>query len=328
MIHALLFAALCAAPASGQQTGVVRRGTIDQVVRVVGTVLPVDVFRIKSSIEGRASRIWTSTGVWVASDQDLGFLINREFAALSDARNSTDQTVLEDRWQTVYQPTRLRCPSACYILKAFARADAWVKPRTVLFEAAAHLRMTGWVRPEEAHLVRDGMTLQYWSLKDPKTRFSTKISHYVRDIQGVKAQPGGSFTLDLAMGPEHFFPPGTEWAGIVVSDKKENVLMVPTDALIRFGDDVYLPVKVSTGITTPDWTELSAGMEEKRPFLNLSDAQLRQTPRHKMEADLSLPAQSGEEAAPPPAEGSRQPRRGEGELREPDSNLGEDPYSE
>lgn len=327
MTRALILAALCAAPASGQQAGIVRRGTIDQVVRVVGTVLPVDIFRIKSTIEGRASRVWTSTGVWVGPEQNLGLLINKEFAALSDAKESTDQNTLEDRWQTVYQPTRLRCPYTCYILKAFARSDVWVKPRTVLFEAAAHLRMTGWVRPEEAHLVHDGMTLQYWSLKDPKTRFSTKIVHYVRDVQGLKVQPGGTFTLDLAMEPEHFFPPGTEWAGIVVPNKKDNVLIVPTDALIRFGDDVYLPIKVSTGITTPDWTELSAGVDEKRAFLDLSDAQLRQAQRHKMEADLSIPAQTGEEATPP-AEDSQKPRRTEGDLREPDSNLGEDPYSE
>jgi hypothetical protein len=328
MIRALVLAALCAAPASGQQAGIVRRGTIDQAVRVGGTVLPIGIFRIKSTIEGRAAKVWTSTGVWVGPDQNLGLLINKEFAALSDARESTDQDTLEDRWQTVYQPTRLRCPYACYILKTFARSDVWVKPRTVLFEAATHLRMTGWVRPEEAHLVRDGMTLQYWSLKDPKSRFSTKIVHYVRDVPGVKGTPGGTFTLDLVMGPDHFFAPGTQWAGIVVPNKKDGVLMVPTDALIRFGDDVYLPVKVSTGITTPDWTEISAGVEEKRSFLNLSDAQLQQTQRHKMESDLFIPAPSAEEAAPPPAEESPKPARDRGDLREPDSNLGEDPYSE
>ena len=327
MIRALIFAAFCAAPATAQEAGVVKRGTIDQVVRVVGTVLPIDVFRLKSTIEGRASRIWTSTGVWVSPDQNLGILINKEFAALSDARESTEQHVLEDRWQTVYQPTRLRCPYPCYILKAFARSDVWVKPRTVLFEAATHLRMSGWVRPEEAHLVRDGMTLQYWSLKDPKKRFSAKIVHYVRDVQGLKVQPGGSFNLDLVMGPEHFFPPGTEWAGIVIPARKENVLMVPTDALISFGDAVYLPVRVSSGITTPEWTEIAAGIDEKRPILNLGDPQLRQAQRHKMEADLSLLPQGAPEGGPS-AEDSRQPQRGEGELREPDSNLGEDPYSE
>jgi hypothetical protein len=327
MIRALILAALCAAPAAGQQAGVVRRGTIDQVVGVVGTVLPIDIFRIKSTIDGRASRVWTSTGVWVGPEQNLGFLINKEFAALSDAKASTDQNTLEDRWQTVYQPTRLRCPSTCYILKAFARSDVWVKPRTVLFEAASHLRMSGWVRPEEAHLVHDGMALQYWSLKDPKTRFTTRIANYVRDIQGLKVQPGGTFTLDFVMEPGHFFPPGTQWAGVVVPNKKENVLMVPTAALLRFGDEVFLPIRVSTGITTPDWTEISAGVDEKRPFLNLSDAQLRQAQRHKMEADLSLPAASGQEEAPP-AEDPQKPRRTSGELRDSDSNLGEDPYSE
>ncbi|MBI5241760.1 MAG: hypothetical protein HY926_14905 [Elusimicrobia bacterium] len=327
MIRVLLLAALCSAPASAQEAGTVKRGSIDQVVRVVGTILPVDIFRIKSTIEGRATRIWTSTGVWAGPDQDLGSLVNKEFAALSDARETTSQGVMEDRWQTVYQPTRLRCPYDCYILKAFARSDVWVKPRTVLFEAAAHLRMSGWVKPEEAHLVRDGMTLQYWAVKDPKKVFKTKIIRYIRDVQGLKVQPGGSFNLDLVMGPGHFFPPGTEWAGIVVPSRKQNVLMVPTGALIRFGDTVYLPVRVSTGITTPEWTELAAGVEEKRPFLDLSDLQLRQAQRHTMEADLSLPPPAAEDGAAPETPAAPA-RRGPGELREPDSNLGEDPYSE
>ena len=328
MNGALLLAALCAVPAPAQETGTVRRGPIDQGVRVIGTTLPVDIFRIKSTIDGRASRVWTSTGVWAGADQDLGMLINKEFAALSDARKSTSQEVLEDRWQTVYQPTRLRCPYPCYILKAFARSDVWVKPRTVLFEAAAHLRMAGWVRPEEAHMVRDGMTLTYWAVKDPSKRFTAKISKYVRDVQGQKVQPGGSFNLDLVMGPEHFFPPGTEWAGIVVPSRKANVLTVPTDALIRFGDSVYLPVKVSTGITTPEMTEITAGVDEKRPILILADPALRAAARHKLEADLSMPPPTAEDGASPAAPAPRRRVRGEGELREPDSTLGEDPYSE
>ena len=40
----------------------------------------------------------------------------------------------------------------------------------------------------------------------------------------------------------------------------ENVLLVPTHALLRFGSGIFLPVQVSTGITTLDYTELVAGV--------------------------------------------------------------------
>jgi hypothetical protein len=217
-------------------------------------------------------------------------------------------------------------------LKTYVRSKSWVKPQALLFEAAAHLRLVGHVSAENARLVHDGMELEYWPLQDPAQRLHAHVSHYVLDVQGEKVQPGGTFTMDLAMDPEHFFPPGTKWEGAVSTARKQNVLKAPTAALIRFGDDVYLPVKVHIGITTPDWTEILTGAEEQRPVLTLSDAQLQGAKRHKLEATLPPPRRrsAGEEAAPAvPTEEPKQPapRRAD-DIREPDSNLGEDPYSE
>jgi hypothetical protein len=328
MIRALILAALCAAPASGQKADEVRRGDIAIKVHVSGTVTLADVFRLNATFEGRADKIWTSTGVWAKPDQDLGLLLNKEFAALMDVPSTTKKEVLTDRWSTVYQPRRIRCPKDCYILKSFARSKQWVKPRAILFEAAEHLRMIGRVKPEDSHLVRDGMVLEYWAKQNPAKHFQTPIAHYILDIQGEKAQPGGTFTMDSVMRPGRFFPPGTDWEGLIVPLKKDNVLIAPTDALIRLGDAVYLPVKVSTGLTTPEWTELTAGVEEKRPILDLSDAQLRQAQRHKMDADIALPSQSPDQATPPSSQDAKKPRNGADELREPDSNQSADPYSE
>jgi len=296
MIRLLLLAALCAIPASGQEAVEVHRGNIK--IRAGGTVSIPDLFRLKAAIEGRAEEIWTTTGVWVNPNQSLGFIVSKEFAALLDARASTEQQVMEERWKPVYQRSRVRCPRDCYILKSFARSQAWIKPQTVLFEAADHLRMAGQVRPEEAHLVRDGMILEYWDVKNPAQHFQARIEHYILapKAEGERVLPAGTFTMDDAMGPNQFLPPGTDWEGMIV--KKTNVLMVPTTALIRFGGDFYL--KVSTGITNPDWTEITDIVGAKRKLL--------------IKAGF--------------LEGIRlQPGAGE-ELREPDSSLGEGPYSE
>jgi len=358
MRRAALLAALCAAPAFGQQAGEVRRGSVEQVVKVTGTVQAVDLFRLKSTIEGRAEQVWTTTGAWVSPQQDLGILVNKELAALTDVKSSTDKSVVEDRWQKVYQPTRIRCPYDCYILKAYARSKTIVKPRAVLFEAAAHLRLIGKVRPEDAHLIRDGMALDFWPVKNPSQRFHTKIVHYLLDVQGQKVQPGGTFMMDLVLGPKGFLPPDTEWEGLVVPAKKNGVLVVPTAALITFGGDVYLPIKVSTGLTSPEFTEMTAGVEAGRRILTLGETLLGEAQRHRMEADASALRQRIEEQSRPapeadaeletpdaqprarpqpqarpqptvqPAAQPQRSRRGPEEPREPDTDLGEDPYSE
>ena len=292
-----LGAALGARPAAGQQAELVRRGEL--FVHVTGTVVPADVFRLKSTIDGRAERILASTGVWVLPDRDLGLLLNREFAALTDAHGSTEVDVLAERWKPVYQPRRIRCPDQCYVLKSFTRSREWVKPRAVLFEAAAHLRMVGRVRPEEAPLVSNGMTLYYWSVRDPAQHFRTVVARYAPDEAQPDVRPGGTFLQDAAFGPEHFFPPGTEWEGdVVIAD---NVLLASTHALLRFGGDVFLPVRVSTGITTLGDTELLAGVEERHRLLNLEDSQLRGVLRHQVVYD-SATLRLMREPSPPPAE--------------------------
>lgn len=272
-----------AAPALGAETGLVRRGDLTIVVKVSGTVVPEDVFRLKSTIDGRVESVNTSSYTWKGSDEPLAMLAHKELAAIIDAKGSQNQDIMEDRWQRVYRPTPVRCPDTCFVLRVYARAHAWVKPQAVMFEAAHKLAMIARVRPEDAHLVRDGMALTFWAAKDPGKKLTGRVARFILDIQGQNVDPGGTFTL--YMSPDRYFPPGTEWEGEIVPSRKSGVLTVPTSALIRSGDAVYLPMRVSTGTTTSEFTQITAGAEEKREFLILDDAQLRGTERYKQTPD-------------------------------------------
>ncbi|MFI5346644.1 MAG: hypothetical protein ACHQ51_09750 [Elusimicrobiota bacterium] len=272
-----------AVPALGAATGQVRRGDLAIRVHVVGTVVPEDVFRLKSTIDGRIEEVHASSFTWRGSDQPLAMLVHRELAAIIDARGQQDQGIVEDRWQRVYRPTPVRCPDTCFVLKVYARAHTWAKPQAVLFEAARKLAMVARVRPEDVPLVRDGQELTFWSVKDPKKKLSGRVTRYLLDIQGQNVNPGASFTL--YMSPDRYFDPGTEWEGEIVPSHKADVLMVPTAALIRSGDSVYLPMRVSTGATTQEFTQITAGAENGREFLILDDAQLNGAERHKQPVD-------------------------------------------
>lgn len=328
---------LCASAASAATPSKVKRGDLEVRIKVTGTVVPDDIFRIKATIEGRVESVLTSTYVWRGADQPLAFLAHKELAAMLDSKGGQNVDILEDRWQRVYRPTAARCPDTCFILKNFLKAKSWVKPESVMFEAAATLKLVGRVRPEDAAWIKDGQDLKFWPVKDPKRVLRGRVTRFILDIQGEKVTPGATFTL--TMSPDRYFDPGTEWEGEIVPLSLKDVLYVPTDALVREGGEVYLPVRVSTGITTQGLTQISSGAEDKREILVLDDAQLHGAERHKQEVDAEAlrrraRAQNnsggiGEDSSAPELGPAPVKKAGKhATVIEDSTDYGEDPYAE
>lgn len=291
------------APVFGAQATAVRRGDLLVHVKATGTSSAEGVFRLKSTIDGRLENVSAATSTWRAAGDTLALLADKDLAAMIDAKGSQDQDVVEDRWKRVYRPTPVRCPDDCYILKVFARARNWVKPQAVLFEAARALRMTGRVTGPDAALVREGMPIAYWPAGEPQRRMAGRVTQLARERDG-----GASFTLEVPR--ERLMPPGARWEGEIVPLRKDDVLLVPTAALIRHEGRVYLPVLVSTGVTSDDLTQITAGADERRGILVLDDSQLHGAARHSARAeaparelisrDEEIPAAPAPRAAPPP----------------------------
>lgn len=334
-MRALLSAALVflAVHAGAATPFKVKRGNLEIKVKVTGTVIADDIFRIKATIEGRVESVLTSTYVWRGADQPLAFLAHKELAAMLDSKGTQNVDILEDRWQRVYRPTAARCPDTCFILKNFLRPKTWVKPESVMFEAAGSLKLVARVRPEDATWVKDGQDLVFWPVNDPKRRLKGRVTKFILDVQGEKVTPGATFTL--VMSPDRYFNPGTEWEGEIVPLSKKDVLYVPTGALVSEGGVTYLPVRVSTGITTQGLTQITAGIEEKRDVLVLDDAQLHGAERHKQQADLEAlrrraRAQEGVEEPEAPTLGPAPVKKKSkhATVIEDDTDYGEDPYAE
>ena len=332
-----LFAAtlvLLAARADALTLTRVKRGDLEIKVKVTGNVIADDIYRIKATIDGRVESVLASTYTWREADQPLAFLAHKELAAMLDSKGTQNVDILEDRWQRVYRPTPARCPDTCFILKNFLKVKSWVKPESVMFEAASSLKLIGRVRPEDVKWIRDGQDLTFWAVKDPKRILKGRVTKFILDIQGEKVTPGATFTL--TMSPDRYFDPGTEWEGQIIPLNKRNVIYVPTNALIHAADGIYLPVRVSTGITTEDLTVIESGIEDKREILVLDDALLHGAERHKRTIESIVPesrpvvhrdddAPAAIPAAPTAAE---KKRRKHAQVLEDSVDYGEDPYAE
>jgi hypothetical protein len=278
-LAALLLA--LAAPSIGAEKAEVRRGNLTLSVKVTGTVAPEGLLRLKSPIEGRVENVKASSFTWHQAGEPLAALAHKELAAMLDAKGAVDQQVLEERWKNVYRPVSVYCPEDCYVLKVFTHAHAWVKPQSVLFDAARRLKMIGRVGPLEAAAIRNGMALTYWRTGDAARKMKRTLTNYTLDLADEAGGQGGTFTFTL--DAETGFAPGTAWEGLIVPQRLDDVLVVPTAALIHAEGNFYLPVRVSVGMTTAEFTQITGGAEERRDVLVLDDAALKGAPRHKLE---------------------------------------------
>ena len=329
-MRALLATLLLAASPSafGAETATVRRGDF---VKAAGLVLTDGVFRLKSTIDGRIENVSASSFTWQRGGAPLATLAQRELAAMLDAKGAQEQDQVEDRWRQAYRPTRVVCPDDCYVLKVYARAHAWTKPSAVLFEAARGLKMLARVSPEDAPLMSDGMIMTYWLTKDPAHRLKGRVTKFARDARSGQEEPGGTFVLEIPR--ELIAPPGTEWEGEALPEKKRNMLMVPSASLIHLNGAAYLPIRVSTGVERADFTQIVSGVDEKEEFLILNDAQLKaaETPRQEAaRKPLARPAQTS--AAPAKKETVAPAEMDDAVPTERpvpiENDKGEDPYGE
>ncbi|PCI40104.1 MAG: hypothetical protein COB53_01875 [Elusimicrobia bacterium] len=275
---AALTLSLLSGPCLAQETGDVSRGPLTVRIKTQGTVRAEDIFRIRSSIEGRIEKISIKPDTWATSKTELGRMLTTELAAMLDSRSTTPSKTMEARWQRIFKPTAIRCPKLCYIMKVFAQEGKVVKPNALLMEAAHKLRIVGRVRPGDSKWVKKGQLVRYWPLNDPKNKVQGRIESFILDTQGETVEPGGTFTILLS--PRHFLPPNTEWEGEITIVAKKNVLRVPTDALLYHKGEIFLPVRVSTGVTSYGVTEITSGASRNTRFLQIEASTTSAVQRH------------------------------------------------
>ncbi|MBI4376998.1 MAG: HlyD family efflux transporter periplasmic adaptor subunit [Elusimicrobia bacterium] len=249
---------LLTAPA--QAADKVSRGELR--IRVSGTVLASDMILLKSAIEGRVEEVRASTFSWIPEGEALAMVVDQEMAAINDSQGGRALASNAERWKGVYQALEVKCPKDCFVLESHVRPKQWLKPGAVLFKAAQRLQLEARVGVEEAGWIKEGQRMVFWLLRNPRKRFETKVKEYRRQRQGLNNNAG---VLRVELPKSYPWPPDSDWEGFVTI--KDEALTVPTAALIKKGDAHYLPIKVKTGISTRESTEISSGAEEHQEIL-------------------------------------------------------------
>lgn len=310
----LLF--LAAGPALAQRRAQTTGGPLEVKVLATGTVVPRETFRIRSAFDGRIEGVQTSSNSWAKGEQVLGLLVQKDLAALMDSNATTSDRSLEERWHRIYRPAPVQCGERCFVLKVFMRQKAWVNADALLVEAARGLRLVGGVRPGDIPWVKDGQTLLLWPRSDPSRKISVRVERFSREGKGERTQ--GVFSTEL--DERAWLEPGTEWDGHVLVRLKRQAVRVPTAAVQRRGAETFLTLRVSTGVTTYEETEVF-GVPEGMTVLILGEdaptplphapAVPAEEPRRERDRTISPPPEPEvrDEEPREPEEPSRAPRR-------------------
>jgi hypothetical protein len=270
VIASLAALALLAPAAFGADPGEIHRQDVIIRAPFTATVVAHDVFRLRSTIDGRVEDSRASTGTWHAHEEALATLSSTELAAMIDARGNQDQGVLEDRWQQIYRPTKIQCPDECFVLKSFVRPKAWVKPQAVLYEAAAGLKIVARVGRKFARRLAAGQTMTVWRVSAPERKYATRVERVILD---APADKGGGASVEVELSPQHWLPPGTPLEGDIIVAVHRDMLVAPTVSLMRSGRAAYLVLRVNLGETQDDITEIVGGAAERQGLLTLEDAE-------------------------------------------------------
>ena len=249
----------------------VKTGTIKVSVSTTGTVLPQNRLEIKPPLAGRIESILVVEGQYVKKGQTLAYMSSSDRAALLDAARAQGEANLKE-WEDTYKPIPLVAPINGEVIvravepgQSVTSADAvLVLSDRLIIQAQVDETDIGKIKlGQKAAIVLDAYSDQTIDGKVDHVYYESKtvnnVTMYNVDILPDKV-PG-------------FFRSGMSANIDVVRDKKENILMLPVDAVKKFKDKSFVHMKaqekgkperreVTTGISDDENIEIISGLNE------------------------------------------------------------------
>jgi len=232
------------------------RGAIALEFRVTGSVEPRNQLDIKPQVSGRIENILVVEGQRVKKGEVIVWMSSTDRAALLDAvRPKGDEEV--KKWEDVYNPTPIVAPITGFIIARLKEPGQSVGLSDIILVMADELIIEANIDETDLRYINLGQKAKIFLDAYPDKEFSGIIEHiaYKSEVINnvtvylVKILPGripGAFRAGMTATVE------------VVADKKENVLILPVDAIAEKGGKNTVKVKAATG--PPEIREITTGI--------------------------------------------------------------------
>jgi macrolide-specific efflux system membrane fusion protein len=249
------------------------RGTISIEFRLTGSVQPRNRLEIKPQISGRLEKILVSEGDKVKKGDIIAWMSSTDRAALLDIVK-TQNVDTETNWEEVYKPTPIIAPIDGFVIARNKEPGQTVSINDVIFVLADKLIIIANVDETDLRHISLGQKLNFFLDAYPDKSFSGTVEHIAYEAQEINNVTIYPIKILPSKTPK-IFRSGMTATIVVEANKKDNVLIVPADAVIKKGKKEYLKIKkpssknneeelreVVSGINTGQQVEIVSGITD------------------------------------------------------------------
>jgi macrolide-specific efflux system membrane fusion protein len=244
-------------------------GSITLFISCTGTVLPKNRLEIKPPVNGRIESVLVHEGEKVKTGQTLAWMSSTERAALLDAARGKGEKSLQ-YWEETYKPIPLLAPIDGEVIVATTQPGQTVTTSDAVVVLSDHLIVRaqvdetdiGKIRPDEKAII----SLDAY----PDTKINAAVEHIYYESETVNNVT--IYSVDLApVRVPPFFRSGMNATVDFIDEQKNNILLIPVEALHKDQESSYVlvqrpngaaPVKttVTTGISDDKDVEIVSGV--------------------------------------------------------------------
>lgn len=245
-------------------------GTIQNLISSTGTVLPKNRLEIKPPVNGRVEEIIVQEGKQVKAGEILGWMSSTERAALLDAARGKSEADLK-YWQEVYKAIPLISPIDGEVIVATTQPGQTVSTSDPVIVLSDKLIVRAQVDETDIGKIKLGQNAFISLDAYPDTKIKAKVDHIYYESKTVNNVT--IYEVDLL--PENvpdFFRSGMNATVNFIKESKENILLLPSEAILKGKDNNFVLVKkgkdkepekrpVKLGLSDDKNTEIVSGIE-------------------------------------------------------------------
>jgi macrolide-specific efflux system membrane fusion protein len=263
-------------------------GAIQTVISTTGTVQPQNRLEIKPPINGRIEEIFVKEGERVTVGQTLALMSSSERAALLDAARTQSKETL-DYWEEVYKPTPLIAPINGEVIVRAVEPGQTVTTNDVVIVLSDRLIVQAQVDETDIGKVKLGQSAIVSLDAYPDTKVKATVDHIAYESTIIN-----NVTIyDVDILPEKVppvFRSGMSANIDIIEQSKENILMIPLDAVKQDAEGSFVLVspnidtkpakrRIQLGISDDKNVEVIAGLEPEDNII--IETQNYQPPKEK-----------------------------------------------
>jgi len=247
-------------------------GSIKTFISCTATVLPKNRLEIKPPVNGRIESILVQEGDEVRIGQTLAWMSSTERAALLDAARGKGKEVLQ-YWEQAYKPIPLLAPIDGEVIVATTQPGQTVTTADAVVVLSDQLIVRAQVDETDIGKITSGMKAIIALDAYPDTKINASVEHIYYESKTVNNVTIYEVDLKPEKVPE-FFRSGMNASADFIQQDKENILLIPADAVYKEKKENYvllkpkngkepLRVRVKLGISDDKNIEVISGVGDK-----------------------------------------------------------------